>query len=181
MSNFKRMMVILRSESGPNIKKLSSSFELIKLFFHRGARLLVIISLYCFILFYFYGCASSPRFYSGKKDAVRPDKSSAIEEGVASFYAEEFNGRKTSNGEIYDMHALTAAHPSHPFNTRVKVTNLDNGKTVIVRINDRGPFVKNRIIDLSYMAAKELNMIGPGTANVRVEVIEWGPKEPKSN
>ena len=126
---------------------------------------------------YFFGCASSPRFLSGKKSNSKPDKSLAVETGIASFYSEEYNGRKTSSGETYDMNALTAAHPTHPFNTRVKVTNLDNGKSVVVRINDRGPFKKNRIIDLSYMAAREIEMIGPGTANVRVEVLEWGPIE----
>jgi rare lipoprotein A len=93
---------------------------------------------------------------------------------VASYYADDFHGRKTANGEVFDMHALTAAHRALPFNTRVLVTNLDNGKTVVVRINDRGPFVKGRIIDLSYGAAKSVGMIGPGTARVRLNVLEMG-------
>ncbi len=126
------------------------------------------------------GCTSSPRFISSKDQGHRTvslDKalnSPAVEEGIASYYSDQFNGHQTSNGEMYDMYALTAAHPTHPFNTKVKVTNLDNGRTVILRINDRGPFVKDRIIDVSYLAAKQLQMIGSGTAQVRVEVLEWG-------
>ena len=97
-----------------------------------------------------------------------------VEEGVASYYADEYNGRKTSNGEIYDMNTMTAAHRTLPFNTKVRVTNLANGKAVVVRVNDRGPFKDDRIIDLSLAAAKEISLIGPGTANVRLEVIELG-------
>ena len=130
------------------------------------------------------GCTASPRFVSrdgesGSSDGGRKVISSTIEEGMASYYADQYNGRQTSNGEIYDMYALTAAHPTHPFNTKVKVTNLDNGRSVILRINDRGPFKKDRIIDVSYTAAKQLQMIGPGTARVRVEVLEWGDSKPK--
>jgi len=100
-----------------------------------------------------------------------------VEEGTASYYADEFNGRKTSNGEIYDMNALTAAHQTLPFNTRVKVTNLSNGRSVVVRINDRGPFKDQRIIDLSLEAAKSIGMIGPGTARVRIEVLATEDKD----
>jgi len=91
--------------------------------------------------------------------------------GVASWYGRDFHGRKTSNGEYYNMYALTAAHKTLPMNTMVKVTNLNNGRSVVVRINDRGPFVKNRIIDLSYAAAKRIGMAGRGTAPVMVEVL----------
>ena len=91
--------------------------------------------------------------------------------GVASWYGPNFHGRLTSSGEIYDMYKKTAAHKTLPMNTQVRVTNLRNGKTTTVRINDRGPFVANRIIDLSYAAAKELDMIGSGTAPVEIEVI----------
>jgi len=94
------------------------------------------------------------------------------EQGVASWYGKEFHGRKTSSGEIYDMHASTAAHRILPFGTKVRVTNLENGKKIIVLINDRGPFAKNRIIDLSYSAAKEIGLIGPGTAPVELEVVD---------
>jgi rare lipoprotein A len=93
------------------------------------------------------------------------------EHGVASWYGAPFNGRPTSNGEIYDMYQLTAAHRTLPFNAVVRVTNLGNGKQVNVRINDRGPFVANRIIDLSYSAAEAIGMIGPGTAEVRLDVV----------
>ena len=91
--------------------------------------------------------------------------------GIASWYGPNFHGKKTSNGEYYDMYALTAANKTLPMNTIVKVTNLLNGKSVVVRINDRGPFVKNRIIDLSYAAAKRLDVISKGTAPVRLEVL----------
>ncbi len=94
-----------------------------------------------------------------------------IYRGIASWYGPNFHGKKTSNGEYYDMYALTAAHKTLPMNTIVKVTNLLNGKSVIVRINDRGPFVKNRIIDLSYAAAERLNIIASGTAPVRLKIL----------
>ena len=92
--------------------------------------------------------------------------------GIASWYGPGFHGRTTSNRETYDMYDATAAHNSLPFGTRVRVTNLDNGKSAVVRINDRGPFVGGRIIDLSYSAAYLLDMIGPGTAPVRLEVMK---------
>ncbi|MGA9142485.1 MAG: septal ring lytic transglycosylase RlpA family protein [Candidatus Acidiferrales bacterium] len=97
-----------------------------------------------------------------------------MEEGVASWYGYPFQGRRTSNGEIYDMHEFTAAHRTLPFNAVVRVTNLSNGKQTEVRINDRGPFVANRVIDLSQSAAQAIEMIGPGTAHVRLEVVS-GP------
>jgi rare lipoprotein A len=94
-----------------------------------------------------------------------------VEEGVASWYGVPFHGRRTSNGEIYDMHEFTAAHRTLPFNAVVRVTNLHNGKQTEVRINDRGPFVANRVIDLSLSAAQAIEMVGTGTALVRLEVI----------
>lgn len=97
-----------------------------------------------------------------------------IEYGEASYYAAAFAGRKTAGGEKYDPRRRTAAHRTLPFGTRVKVTNLGNGRAVVVRINDRGPFVKGRIIDLSRRAAEEIGMIDAGTAKVRVEVVELG-------
>jgi rare lipoprotein A len=101
-----------------------------------------------------------------------------VQKGLASWYGPEFHGKVTSNKEIYDMHDLTAAHPTLPFGTYVKVTNLDNGKSVVVRINDRGPFVKGRIIDLSYAAAKKLGMSGVGVVPVVVEVLKkYSPKK----
>jgi rare lipoprotein A len=97
-----------------------------------------------------------------------------IEEGNASWYGVPFNGRRASNGEIYDMYKLTAAHRTLPFETMVRVTNLNNGKSTTVRITDRGPFVENRIIDLSLAAAREIESIGPGVVPVRVEVLTPG-------
>jgi len=93
------------------------------------------------------------------------------ERGVASWYGEKFHGRLTSNRELYDMHALTAAHKTLPLPTYVQVTNLTNGKSVIVRVNDRGPFVSNRIIDLSYAAARRIDMIDTGTSLVEVRAL----------
>lgn len=100
-----------------------------------------------------------------------------VERGIASWYGEKFHGRKTSNGEIYNMHAKTAAHRILPFGTYVQVTNLTNGKKTTLRINDRGPFVKNRIIDLSRTGAQEIDLIGPGTAPVEIKVVALDKKQ----
>ncbi|HUO36069.1 MAG TPA: septal ring lytic transglycosylase RlpA family protein [Candidatus Acidoferrum sp.] len=94
-----------------------------------------------------------------------------VEEGVASWYGVPFDGHRTSSGEIYNMHDYTAAHRTLPFGTVVRVTNLQNGRQTQVRINDRGPFVANRIIDLSLSAAQAIGMVGTGTAPVRLEVV----------
>ena len=96
--------------------------------------------------------------------------------GIASWYGPNFHGKKTSNGEIYNMYAFTAAHKTLPMNTIVKVTNLRNNKSVIVRINDRGPFVANRIIDLSYAAGKKIGLDVTGTAPVKLQVIGFNGK-----
>src|SRR6202171_6104133 len=96
------------------------------------------------------------------------------EEGNASWYGEPFHGRRASNGEIYDMYKLTAAHRTLPFETIVRVTNVNNGKSTVVRITDRGPFIENRIIDLSLAAAREIDSVGPGVVPVRVEVLSPG-------
>jgi rare lipoprotein A len=93
------------------------------------------------------------------------------EEGIASWYGHPYHGRPAADGEIYDMEKLTAAHRSFPFNTWVRVFDLDSNKSVDLRIIDRGPFIEGRIIDVSHAAAREIDMIGPGTARVRVEVI----------
>jgi rare lipoprotein A len=91
--------------------------------------------------------------------------------GIASWYGPGFHGHATTSGECYDQHGLTAAHPTLPLGTRARVTNLDTGRSVEVRVNDRGPFVKGRAIDLSYAAATSIGMVGPGTAPVRIEVV----------
>ena len=97
------------------------------------------------------------------------------ETGVASWYGHPYHGRAAANGEVYDMEKMTAAHRTLPFNTWVRVTDLDNKKTAEVRIIDRGPFVDGRIIDLSHAAARQIEMIGPGVARVRIEVIGVPP------
>ena len=91
--------------------------------------------------------------------------------GMASYYAEDFHNRKTANGEIFNMHGLTVAHKTWDFNTWLEVKNLSNGRTVVVRVNDRGPYVGNRIIDLSLGAAKEIGMIGAGVQEVEIEIL----------
>jgi rare lipoprotein A len=93
------------------------------------------------------------------------------EVGVASYYSGRWHGRRTASGERFDMHEMTAAHRTLPFGTRVRVTNLANGHQAVVRINDRGPWKKKRVIDVSYAAARKLGMIGSGTARVRVDVL----------
>ncbi len=98
------------------------------------------------------------------------------EVGVASWYGPDFHGKRTANGEIYDMYQMTAAHRILPMNTRLLVTNLDNGRTAEVRVNDRGPFVGNRILDLSYRAAQILGAVGPGTVRVHLRAL-GGPIE----
>jgi rare lipoprotein A len=103
--------------------------------------------------------------------ASLPAPSGYQEEGNASWYGEPFHGRRASNGEIYDMYKLTAAHRTLPFETMVRVTNQSNGKSTVVRITDRGPFVENRIIDLSLAAAREIELVGPGVAPIRLEVL----------
>lgn len=134
--------------------------------------------------FFLASCASSPRFTKNRfaEPKVNPSKSSPSNtsgkattyKGIASYYAHDFHGKKTANGEQFDMHALTAAHRSFPFNTKVRVTNVDNGRTCIVRVNDRGPFKLERIMDLSLGAAEALDMMKTGTATVTLEVLEWG-------
>lgn len=93
-------------------------------------------------------------------------------EGIASWYGEDFHGKKTASGETYNMYDLTAAHRTLPLGSRVRVTNLDNGEEVVVIINDRGPFKKGRIIDLSYEAARRLDMIHEGTARVKLTLLD---------
>jgi len=105
------------------------------------------------------------------RPAPTPAPAGYTEEGNASWYGEPFHGRRASNGEIYDMYKLTAAHRTLPFETMVRVTNMSNGKSTVVRITDRGPFVDNRIIDLSLAAAREVDSVGPGVVPVRVEVL----------
>ena len=134
-------------------------------------------------------CSSAPRYTSGDAKKVATKKNSSSPrlntknsfnkhrktiKGVSSFYAEDFHGKVTANGEVYDMYGLTAAHKTLPLNTIVRVTNISNEKSLILRINDRGPYVKGRILDCSYGAAKKLGFVNDGTTDVKIEVIEWG-------
>ena len=100
-----------------------------------------------------------------------PHANGFVQKGRASWYGKKFHGRKTSNGETYDMYAMTAAHKTLPMNTWVQVHNLENNRKIRVRVNDRGPFVRGRIIDLSYTGAKKLGIVGPGTARVKVTAL----------
>ena len=111
------------------------------------------------------GCASA------ETGDVRPDPTHSAQTGIASYYGHEFHGRTTASGETYDENKLTAAHRKLPFGTRVRVVNLENDKSVTLRITDRGPFVDGRIIDVSFQAAKDLDFVKAGLAEVRVEVL----------
>ena len=139
----------------------------------------------------YHACTSAPRYagsstpehskskkvkgISGpKKSGNNKVKHRKVMKGISSFYAEDFHGKLTANGEIYDMYGLTAAHKTLPLNTVARVTNLDNGKSLILRINDRGPYIEGRMLDCSYGAAKKLDFIKQGTAKVQVDIIEWG-------
>jgi rare lipoprotein A len=136
------------------------------------------------LLLFINGCATTepppkppsgyPKPYKvlGKWYQPLPDSKDFRQRGIASWYGRDFHGKKTSNGEIYDMYAMTAAHKTLPLGTYVRVHNLENNRNLEVRVNDRGPFVRGRIIDLSYAAARELGLVGPGTAEV--EIIALG-------
>jgi rare lipoprotein A len=115
----------------------------------------------------------NPPFYEvfGLRYIVMDSSENYREKGTASWYGKKFHGRQTSNGERYDMYRMTAAHKTLPLPTNVRVTNLSNGRSVVVRVNDRGPFVKNRLIDMSYAAAQQLDMINDGTAPVEVVAL----------
>lgn len=123
-------------------------------------------------------CVPKPVYHgnnAGKKSSLSQVRSADVSgtvSGVASYYADKFHGRKTASGEIFDQNKFTAAHRTYPFGTIVRVTNKANGKSVQVRINDRGPFVKGRIIDLSLAAAQAIDMVRSGTANVTVSVVQ---------
>jgi rare lipoprotein A len=119
------------------------------------------------------GSRGNPPFYevAGKRYFVLDSSDGFRESGIASWYGRDFHGRTTSSGEVYDMYSMTAAHKSLPLPTWVEVTNLVNGKRVIVKVNDRGPFIDGRVIDLSLQAADELDMIESGTARVQVRAL----------
>ncbi len=126
-------------------------------------------TIFCVLLLLCAGCGRRPKINIPSAPAGGGE-----EVGVASWYGHPYHGRRTANGEVYDMNRLTAAHRTLPFDTWVKVVNLENGRSSTVRINDRGPFVEGRIIDLSRKSAEELDMIGPGTARVRISIVDPG-------
>lgn len=121
------------------------------------------------------GGNKSPYTVWGKQYTVLADAGGFVQRGIASWYGEKFHGHKTSNGEIFDMYKMTAAHKNLPLPSYVRVTNLDNGRQVVVRVNDRGPFHSDRIIDLSYAAAKKLGYQSRGTARVEIAAITVSP------
>jgi rare lipoprotein A len=139
--------------------------------------------LLCLLFFAFSGCASRSPQPAAKPGQPKPyrvgttwyypvsDATNFRQKGKASWYGKKFHGKKTSSGEIYNMHAMTAAHKTLPLGTYVRVHNLENGKSIEVRINDRGPFVRGRIIDLSYTGATKLDIVGPGTAPVEIVAL----------
>ena len=118
------------------------------------------------VLVAIFGCAGA-----GPDLEPDPDSRASVQTGIASYYGHEFHGRTTASGETYDEEALTAAHRKLPFGSRVRVTNLENDKAVTLRINDRGPFVEGRIIDVSYRAARELDFVQAGLVRVRLEIL----------
>ena len=124
--------------------------------------------------------SGNPPFYDvgGQRYVVLPTSVGYVEQGVASWYGPDFHGERTATGETYDMNAMTGAHPTLPLPAWVRVTNLENGRSVVVRLNDRGPFSKNRIIDLSRAAAEQLDMIRAGTAKVEVRSLASGDPAP---
>jgi rare lipoprotein A len=124
--------------------------------------------------------AGNPSTYVvlGKRYYVLKSSTGFTQRGIASWYGNKFHGKKTSNGETYDMYAMTAAHKTLPIPCYVQVSNLKNGKQVTVRVNDRGPFHENRIIDLSYAAAKKLGITGKGTGLVEIRTVEPGQPAP---
>ena len=153
-------------------------------------------------LLFISGCTPLPRYRSGplinkpnlnkeiknknrtikKKNTITNKKKQKTEfnqnkknyKGISSYYGKAFHGKLTANGEVYDMYGLTAAHKTFPLNTICRVTNLKNDKSLIIRINDRGPYIDGRILDCSYGAAKKLDFLDDGITEVKIEIIEWG-------
>jgi len=143
-------------------------------------------------------CTPAPRYKAGKssfpakqkKENPKKEKKNSKSKGkssynpkktkyrgISSYYGPKFHGKLTANGEIFDMYGVTAAHKEFPFNTTARVTNENNGKSLILRINDRGPYIDGRILDCSFGAAKKLGFVGDGTAPVKIEILEWGDGE----
>jgi len=133
------------------------------------------------LAFWLLCCTAAPRYVSQPGTTGKPGEAPLLMPGsareailTASFYGEEFHGRLTSNGELFDMYGYTAAHKYLPFGTRLKVTNPANGRSVIVVVNDRGPFIPGRDLDLSYGAARKIGLVNDGVAKVKVKVLKYG-------
>ncbi len=133
-------------------------------------------------LFLFQACSPSVKFtrhetkppVSSIEESKTTEHAVDVYTGLASYYADDFNGKLTANGEIYDMYGLTAAHPNFPFGTEIKVTNLTNNKSAVIRVNDRMPQHRTRMIDLSLGTAKALDMLDDGVVEVKLEILKWG-------
>ena len=125
-------------------------------------------------------CSNSPRYNrNNQKPAIlksnsKINKSQKVFYGISSYYGQKFHGKLTANGEVFDMYGLTAAHKTLPLNTIIRVTNKANDNSLILRVNDRGPYVGNRILDCSYGAALKLDFLNQGTAEIKIEAIECG-------
>lgn len=147
------------------------------------------VNFFFLVLFVITACSSVPKFTKDKWKSSPEHPEEKIENeiafnnpptvletvvGIASYYAHEFNGKETANGEIYDMYGLTAAHNTYPFGTIIQVTNLENSKSVMIRINDRMPKHPARIVDLSYGTAIQLDMLRSGITKVKLEILQWG-------
>lgn len=117
------------------------------------------------------GCAHTPRSASYPSSGMNPDYREYHQEGLASWYGPGFHGHRTASGERFNTHALTCAHKTLPFGTKLKVTNLDTGQALVVTVNDRGPFIHGRIIDVSHKAAQELDLLRTGVAKVKIETV----------
>ena len=158
------------------VRNNQSRFRLNKL---APSAVLLILSLPCSIVLLLPGCNPSVRFASTPQSEQRTGSGTVYHEGqtfsgTISYYGQEFHGRKTANGETYNMYDKTAAHLYLPFDSIIRVTNTKNGKFVIVRINDRGPFKGTRILDLSYQAAKEIDLLREGTTEARIKILRLG-------
>jgi rare lipoprotein A len=160
--------------------------------FYRGVRIILVNQILKKVFLILlplisFACSSAPRFssdkeklyersYTDNEDLSRYEKFPVLEsvEGIASYYADKYHGKITYNGEVYDMNGISAAHQTYPMETIIRVTNLSNNKNVILRINDRMPYWKDRIIDLSLGTAKALDFIEKGLTKVRIDVLKWG-------
>jgi len=148
-------------------------------------RIKIFIGILLIFLYIIMGCSPNPRYFSSREGTVTTTAVYDIsefknypvlktEQGIASYYGSKYHGRKTASGKTFDMYKVSAAHKEHPLGTIARITNLKNNKQIVVEINDRGPFVEGRIIDLSYAAAVELDFIQDGLTEVKIEILKWG-------